>query len=373
MQEGGKPKLKLLNSGAFGCIYTPSLTCNGNIGSAKYITKIQKSKRAIGNEIYISERVRNINGYVRFFAPILKYCNVRIAKDNVDDLKKCTVFENEKKSTIQKSSYVSMKTRYVGDKDLRDELFTDIESAVFLEKIWKTHSHLLKALDKLYTNKIVHFDLKSNNIMMDSHRKVPIIIDFGQSWATDQLTTSEKISTAFFVFDQYDYWCIDILICCYIMQEVKPENAKTTLVTEEALKIIYNVFIYGRNPKPDDVSGEYKIVNDVYLYSILKNPQKKSDFWRKMLESMVDFIGKRTWWELYEELITHANTWDSYSLAVIYMNMLDDVFISKPKIYSTYTSPNVIEYVETMEDVLYSTPKERPSIKTTLGKIESLI
>ena len=54
MQEGREEKLKLLNSGAFGCIYRPSLTCKGNVDSVKYITKIQKSKRAIDNEIFIS-------------------------------------------------------------------------------------------------------------------------------------------------------------------------------------------------------------------------------------------------------------------------------------------------------------------------------
>ena len=71
-----QPKeLKLINSGAFGCIYRPNLTCTGNVGSMKYLTKIQKSKRTIIHELRISEKVRKITGYARFFAPVLKPTN----------------------------------------------------------------------------------------------------------------------------------------------------------------------------------------------------------------------------------------------------------------------------------------------------------
>jgi len=367
MQEGGEQKLNLLSSGAFGCIYSPSITCKGEVGSAKYVTKIQKSKRAIRNELYISERIRNIKGYVRFFAPVIKYCNVRIAKDNVDDLKKCQVFEDEKKETLQETSYVSMKTRYVGKKDLRDELLRNITPATFPKKIRRTHSHLLMAVDKLYAHNIVHFDLKSNNIIMDSERNVPIIIDFGQSWAIDQLDTPERISTAFFVFSQYDYWCIDILICSYITQEIPIENAKTDFVTESALNTIWKMFMYGQNTKRGN-----KIDNDVFLYSILQNPLTPQEFQDKLLKSMAEFINKRTWWELYEVLIKYANTWDGYSLAVIHMNMLDDIYLNKPDIYNMHIRPKVSNYVEILEEVLYSVPSERPTPKITLEKIKSL-
>jgi hypothetical protein len=88
---------------------------------------------------------------------------------------------------------------------------------------------------------------------------------------------------------------------------------------------------------------------------------------------MERFINKRTWLELYEDLIKYTNTWDSYSLAVIYMNMLDDVFLSKPEVYNTYIGQKLTKYVETMENILYSAPDERPAIKTTLIEVESLL
>jgi hypothetical protein len=377
-QYGGKRELKLINSGAFGCIFRPNLTCDGKIGTAKYVTKIQKNKRTIAHELRISERVKKIRGYARFFAPVLKYCQVRIKKDHIKDLNKCEIFENETAKQIESASYVSMKTRYVGDNDLRKYIFSNKTPKLFLKEILQTHLYLLKGIQKLFANKIVHYDLKYNNIIFDSGLKVPVIIDFGQSWCTDELKTENEISAAFFVFEQYDYWCIDILICNYIIQKVGFKEAKTDFVTEQEIDQIYDVFIYGREPKYEssEEGAKKKILSDVYRYNILQNPNKMLSFKSKLDEYLQPFINKRTWWELYEELIGYANTWDCYSLSVIYLNMLDDAYLSNVELYNIMlksTDIRLDKYVELMETVVYSSPNNRPTIQNVLTNVESII
>ena len=375
-QEGGKKELKLINSGAFGCIYSPNLTCKGNVGSVKYITKIQKSERSIMHELRISKKIRNIGGYVRFFAPVLKSCEVKITKDRVKDLKKCEVFENDSEKQIEGSTYVSMKTRYIGDKDLRTYLFSNVNSELFLHEMWRTHAHLLKGIQKLFKYKIVHYDLKYNNIIFDSDRNEPIIIDFGQSWIIDELQTEDQLLAAFFVFDQYDYWCIDIVICCYIIQKVGRKEAKTEKVTESEIDHIYDIFIHGREPKYESSDNIKKVISDAYLYNILQNPTIMNNFQILFKEYASQFINKRTWWELYEELIKYANTWDCYSLSIIYLNMLDDVFLSNNEYYRkivTKSSTRLPKYVELMERIVYSVPDKRPSVQTVLSEIELLM
>lgn len=380
-QYGGKKmkELKLVNSGAFGCIYSPTLTCKGDVGSAKYITKIQKNERSIMNELHISEKIRNISGYARFFSPVLKSCEVKIKKDRVRDLKKCEVFKKESTQIIVNSSYVSMKIRYVGNRDLRDYLGANVKSTRFLHELWRTHTHILKGIEKLFKHKIVHYDLKYNNVIFDEVRNEPIIIDFGQSWALDNLITEQQISQAFFVFDQYDYWCIDILICSYINQKVGYKEAQTELVTEQEIEYIYDVFIYGRDPKYEPTSenehARKKIASDVYLYNILQNPNKMLNFKNTLYEYASQFINKRTWWELYEDLIKNANTWDCYSLSVIYLNMLDDIFLSSPESYKQLISTsndNLTKYVELMEDIVYSAPNKRPTVQKVRSVMERL-
>ena len=384
-----RPKeLKLINSGAFGCIYRPNLTCNGNVGSSmKYLTKIQKSKRTIIHELRISEKVRKINGYARFFAPVLKHCPVRIAKDQVQNIKQCEVFKDESEKTIETSSYISMKTRYVGTHDLKAYLFSLVSSpqsqspTLFLRELWRTHIHLLKGIQKLFANKIVHYDLKYNNIIFDAEQKVPIIIDFGQSWATDELKTEKEINAAFFVFDQYDYWCIDTLICNYIVQNVGIDKAKNTLVIDEEINHIYDVFVRGLNEKKEN-----KIVNEAFLYNILQNPQKTTEYKNVFAEYVRQFINNQTWWELYEDLQKYANTWDSYSLAIIYLNLLNDIYLADSEknrevgtangLYNkllTVSETQLPKYIEILEQTVYNAPNNRPTIQQLIHAMEMLV
>jgi len=337
----------------------------------KYLTKIQKSKRTIIHELRISEKVRKITGYARFFAPVLKHCPVRIAKDQVQNIKKCEVFKDETEKTIETSSYISMKSRYVGNQDLKAYLFSILSHALqphalFLHELWRTHTHLLKGIQKLFANKIVHYDLKYNNIIFDAHQKNPIIIDFGQSWATDELKTETEIDAAFFVFDQYDYWCIDILICNYIVQNVGIDKAKNTLVTEAELNYIYEVLVYGLEKKED------KIVNDAFLYSMLQNPQKMRDYKNTFAEYARPFVNNQTWWELYEDLQKYANTWDSYSVAIIYLNLLDDLILTNAEWYKkmvALSGTRLPRYIELLEKTVYNAPNNRPNLQTLVTEI----
>lgn len=373
-----KKEFKLINNGAVGCIFRPNLTCSGNLGSLKYITKIQKNKRTIKHELRISDKVKKIRGYTRFFAPVLKYCPVHIKKDIANNLKKCEIFENESINQIESSSYVSMKTRYVGNKDLRDYIFSNNTYQTFLTNMLKTNCYLLKALHKLFENKIVHYDLKSNNIMFDSDLNVPIIIDFGQSWCINELNTEEKLSSAFFVFEEYDYWCIDVIICNYIIQKIGYKEATIGLVTEEEINLIYDVFIYGRYPNYDSYEdGDKKrTMNGSFLYNILQNPTKMHTFKNVVLEYLQPFINKFTWWQLYEELFKYANTWDCFSLSVIYLFFLDDAYLSNSEIYNTFVEISGIKlqtYVELLESVVYSAPNKRPTAKMVLTSLESIM
>jgi len=367
---GKKREIKLINSGAFGCIYNPTLTCNGNVGSAKYITKIQKSERSIAHELRVSEKIRKIVGYIKYFAPVLKHCIVKIKKDRINDMKKCELFEKESDQKIEDTPYVSMKTRYVGSKDMRAQFSAELSSSDYLFKMYRNHKHILRGIQKLFAHHIVHYDLKFNNVIYDDAQNVPIIIDFGQSWLTNELETEDQLSAAFFVFDQYDYWCIDVLICSYIIQKVGIQKSKTTLVGEVETNHIIDVFVHGREKEKE----KKQIINDVFLYNMLQNPQKMGTFKTTIINYLKSFINTRTWWELFEELLKCTNTWDCYSSAVIFFNNLDDLFQHNQEYYKTMsaTTEHLRKYVGLLEDVLYCSPRERPNAQTLLSQFASI-
>ena len=370
METGGNKRveLKLVAEGTYGCIYRPGLTCEGNPENAKYITKIQKNKRAIQNEFNISGKIRTIPGYTRFFAPILKQCGVKITKDTVAGLKQCEVFKDDKAEEI--AEYVSTKIRYVGNQDLMKYMLGTLKTKRFLHEAWKTHTYLLKATQKMVSSKIVHYDIKYNNIIYDANLSVPIFIDFGLAFTMDRLLdTSADLEKIFFVFEYYSWWPIDIVACSYIVQEIGITEAKTAKVSTNQIEEIYEVFLKGIKDPHDESVREVK--NDVFKIQILNTEENTRKFKEACFEYFSKFVGN-SWWDLYEDLIQHANTWDSYSLAATYLAILDEAASSNPDEFQMEIEKYDGQYsrhMHLLENVVYSSPDKRPSLREQLKRI----
>ena len=57
----------------------------------------------------------------------------------------------------------------------------------FVKLLVNSYNHLLNTLNILVDLKIVHYDLKGNNIMFDSSNQLPLILDFGLSIKMDEI------------------------------------------------------------------------------------------------------------------------------------------------------------------------------------------
>ena len=366
--SGGDAKtteLKLINDGTYGCVFHPGLTCKGKKESLKYITKIQMNKRSIKNELRVSEKIKRIEGYARFFAPVLKDCVVRIAKEHSSEMLKCGVFDKDANEALSRS-YVSTKIRFVSDMDLSKYLLFNVKPARFLSELWRTHSYLLKAIHKMTSNGIVHYDLKDNNIMFDSALNLPIIIDYGLSFLKTDLK-SDNLESIFFVFADYNYWCIDIIACSFIFNEVGYERSKIDTVREHELLEIYKVFLYGTN----HVSTQGKLANLSFEFHSDNSSETLDDFKMKYMKYFGRFLGK-TWWSVYEELIKFVDTWDNYSAAAIYTILLRDARRANKSLYDKVIGKNrerAERYINGLKRIIYAMPNERMSTNDTLQLI----
>lgn len=359
------PEIRLINQGTYGCVFHPGVTCEGDVESNQYVTKIQRNERTITNEWTISQKIRKIPSYTRYFVPILKKCDVKIKKDNAHNLRECNVFKDDSEEEIAESSYVSMKIRYVGNVTLRNYVL-GVTLDNFVSELLNTHSYLLKALKTLGEAEIVHNDLRSNNIMYDTTRKTkhPLIIDFGLAFSTGDLTTT-KLEKIFYVFDTYGFWCIDVIMCNYIVRVVGIENAKTQKVTTEELANVYDVFLHGKDPK-----DESSIENEAFTFKMLNHPEKMTQFELTYKEYFSKFIGK-SWWVVYEYLTKYAKTWDNYSMAVIYLLFLDDIYQSDHSKYNQMAEPHsqvLKKYIDLLEDIVYAAPNKRLTVAETIKR-----
>jgi hypothetical protein len=390
--EGGKPKpVHFLSQGAYGCIFYPGVDCDGDAttDNPNFVTKIQKNERTTSNEVAVSNKIKQIKGYARFFAPIVKQCPVRFSAQTNPEMKKCNVFSEE--SVDPNHVFLSNKIRYVGKKNMRRYLLdkyvaqyasygsdprrppintqVTVKSAhAFFSEILRTHIYLNRGIEQLIQHKLVHNDIRYNNIMFDQKMEVPIFIDFGLSIDIRELSP-ETYSKRFYVFDIYPYWSMDVHICNYIFQVVTYKKSTTETIKEEAIISLIHSFIYKENTQEKNT---FQISNEVFNLSIIDTQVTR--FIQKWKLYLKRFIGK-TWFHLYEETIQYYKTWDIYSVCVVYMMVLDDLFVKNTELYKVLyetRGKQLTEYIQVVSSVMYETSDKRPSLEKLNRTLKSI-
>ena len=87
---------KLLSEGGFGCVFNPSMKCDGTSDSEKHVSKIQRYDNSAKNEIAIGNILSNIPEYRNHFAPVISHCSIDIGQIKDKDKSKCMLFKKMK-------------------------------------------------------------------------------------------------------------------------------------------------------------------------------------------------------------------------------------------------------------------------------------
>ena len=173
-----------IGEGAYGCIYHPALNKDGSDSEdTKYVSKIQKNNRYAENEKKVGDIVSKIDGYINHFAPILVKSKLKTTKIKKDVIKKCAVLKEGKKN----DSLIIMKMEYINGDDFIEYLIKNKGSLHIIKNLISSYTHLLTSIKLLTDSKIVHFDLKGDNILFNKDKEVPIMIDFGLSINMNEL------------------------------------------------------------------------------------------------------------------------------------------------------------------------------------------
>jgi hypothetical protein len=391
-------EIRLINEGAYGCIYYPGIKCNGRLENKQYITKIQKQTETTKNEQHISSRIQHIPSFRNYFAPILKQCKVKVAKKYVKNIKKCQVFRDETHDTIASSEYVSNKILFLGDETLKTyfegivsgkHVATSVKYSLaegirgnarerssseftamplfFWKKIIETHIRLLQSIHRLFTANIIHMDIKPGNIMIEPIQKHPILIDFGISIDLTVFTPEKS----FYIYETYTPWCLDILLCNYVVKKIGITNAKHTKVTEAEIDEVLRVFQYGSSTAPAR--------NELFVNSIVSSATLDT-FRENSKKYLIDTFlhPSKTWEDVYNHMAqpTRYSTWDSYGLSAMFLTLFDTIKQSNPDLfYSIETATRgtfMQKYVEILENSVFAVPEKRLDIKTTIDQLEEL-
>lgn len=355
----------LISQGSYGCIFRPGFTCKGSPTKKGYITKIQKIASTSKKETKLGKKIKKIDNYKDYFAPILKTCEVSLAKMEEDKLKKCE-FINED-DTME---YESNKLRYVGKDTLSKYILNTVDRnpKQLIRILVDTYKNLLVGFDKLNAAGIVHMDVKENNIMIDDNTKNPIIIDFGLSSEITNLNNNDYKDTFFVYGPDYGPWCIDICMLTYMANELEseiiPPGMLGFLDYEEKKAVKWQDGMVTKE-KISKVITDF-IKKNTVMTDLLSEKQR-GEYNKKLHDYFNGFIGKK-WAEVAESLLENVSTWDSYALSATYLQIIEVLELKN----TNMDLPKWRSYKKILEDIILSRPDERDNSSKIIEKVNTI-
>jgi len=329
---------KLLSQGGFGCIYYPGITCAGQPSrDITVVTKLQHYDQNAFNEIAIGELVRAIPNYQLFFLPVVSSCPINLARIDTNILTDCEIISTEGPLNV-----VLMEIPYVENRPFFSMLtsFNKTKKHVILNMV-ETFQYLLNSIEYLIDIDVVHFDLKSPNILYSKNANNPLIIDYGISINMKSLT-DDNLSNVFYMYiPEYYLWPIEVHVICYLL------HSGNTLTAKDVASIVSNA------------------VNNNKALEIF-SPDFKNNFIELGKNYFNDFIEKSPN-EVIQTLLENYKTWDNYALSILYLKMLHYMFYE-----GFHRNKLIILFSQLLLTNINPVPQRRRSIEETKKKFKDL-
>jgi len=181
-----KDKKKLLGEGSYGCIIRPNITCKKYNTNNKYISKLG-NKAYILNEMKIVSKlgINYLDNFNKYVVIPLEICDLKkkvINKKILEkDIKNCIY---ELPSYIKTEPVSNIIQEYGGISYFE---YKNKNKNNTLENNIPYIYQLLQSIKFLNDNGIVHRDIKDNNMVIDTKRKLLRLIDFGFGMFSDEI------------------------------------------------------------------------------------------------------------------------------------------------------------------------------------------
>jgi len=329
---------KLLSQGGYGCVYHPGLFCDGSSIGDEYVSKMQIDAEWTEREILLGSRIVKINNYLWYFAPVVKYCNL-----NINVIKDKTLLKDCEIIKPGETDYKLMFIPYVEKQPFLYTLFKNYNSMVFLYLIEVT-KQLLISIKKLTEQSVIHFDLKAENIILNTKNKYPIIIDFGISIDYAKVNSSNYSDYFYGYHPQYYVWPIEVHIICFLVN-----NRKLRTLTIDDLRTICNDIVIDN--KRFDVFGT----------------SFKEEYILKSIEYYKKYVGKKKLDIIKKLISTSWYTWDMYSIAIFNLQIFAIIFNK-----SFFYNKLLVKFFKlTMESIHYN-PSKRPLVDDKISSISAI-
>lgn len=315
----------LLEEGSYGCAFTPALPCKkAKTGRrVRTVGKVMQAKYA-DLELEVAPLVEAIPGWKRYFiVQEQENCSTKnFAEIRKTYEKNCKIIQNSADINL-----IQLISPY-GGRTLFDMPIN--ESFDFLGSFM----HVLEGVHLLNTQGICHFDIKDNNILVDSAGTLRLI-DFGQSFLGDQVTD------AIVKRHQYDfdpsYW---------------PQSPEMS---------IQNAIHNGRPlslaiPQTIEKKVTFKLMESILGVSRSHAEAELRNFWSQQDEYHGTGGTSATGWVPFFK--AYWRTWDAWSIGAVFLRILQKCFLQKSFVEGVWKQHSIV-LRHVLKGLLETDPRKR--------------
>ena len=303
----------------------------------------ESNKAIIDREMKLTEKIKSIPNYQDYFAPIEEICDANMSKFSDQDKKDCKLI---KKKTDKKYIKKLANIRFIEGDDLIDTLKKNINHKDSFIYFLTMYEQILDSLQLLVNKKIVHFDIKANNMIYNKKKNKTFIFDFGLSFDIENIIDLED---TFYVewAPEWTLWPVEVHYLGFIISKKK-----------KMLDYEINLFAEEYTNKHSVFRKLNNLISSVFIKSYKDKIVKILNIYnnKKDINEIINYIINSSW-----------KTWDNYSLNVMFFRFLNVINIIG---YSNDTFYQ--ELVKLFNNNISPIPSERNSIKKTKQKFNNI-
>jgi serine/threonine protein kinase len=242
---------KIIGKGVYGCVYYPAPKCKNKVNKEFYSNKYVLKYGDIDNDIEISKELLKIDPNQIFYIYVYPYDDCQL---NDNDKNKCELDEDE---------IDDIKARFMNYGGISMKNYSNITENQYINWLY----HLINALAILRNNKIIHFDIRPDNIMI--FNDIPRLIDFGLSKKEINVSKSDLLNA----MDSHKLFWLNSKFDSKILDKISPYTIDLWSLSNIFYRLIKNKDIKNILFKCLDLDctkNVYQIQSELDLYFINK-------------------------------------------------------------------------------------------------------
>lgn len=360
--------------GAYGCYYYPRVPCHDitatemrELDAIELLgSKVQRRSSSLDQEIeHILKLVLNVPQHHMYFVVPKRVCNLTELKDvqDCDKLTKRKAKGDEKGEGDEKGRLVGGRPKNAYEEELVEALRYDkngmwvnmlmrnidhglsvgayLRSITHVERwssLLRLYKHLTEAVTLLVEEKVglIHWDLHSDNIMVDARTGIPYMIDFGLSIDAHDASERATVARSFEVHPYHYRWPLETQFMMWAHRGSEGVDAMVDMLTSHMR--FFDICSVGFK--------ERYVAGAKAFYKEFTRAHGKSDLM---------WLG----W----------HTWDGYAVAVLFLQYICSMYSS-----GFYVNNRMLRdlFKLLLENIHYDW-RRRPTAKETLRRLREMI